>query len=93
LGRLRQLPVDQIKIDRSFVAGLGHSRDAEAIVCAVIRLGRSLGLRVVAEGVETAAQCTFLQAQGCNAAQGFHIAPPLPPGDFAAFLRQSQVTA
>jgi EAL domain-containing protein (putative c-di-GMP-specific phosphodiesterase class I) len=47
----------------------------------------------VAEGVETAAQCTFLQAQGCNAAQGFHIAPPLPPGDFAAFLRQSQVTA
>jgi predicted signal transduction protein with EAL and GGDEF domain len=57
LGRLRQLPVDQIKIDRSFVAGLGHSRDAEVIVCAVIRLGRSLGLRVVAEGVETAAQC------------------------------------
>ena len=78
LGRLRQLPVDQIKIDRSFVAGLGHSPDAEAIVCAVIRLGRSLGLRVVAEGVETAAQCTFLQAEGCNAAQGFHIAPPLP---------------
>jgi diguanylate cyclase (GGDEF)-like protein/PAS domain S-box-containing protein len=93
LGRLRQLPVDQIKIDRSFVAGLGHSRDAEAIVCAVIRLGRSLGLRVMAEGVETAAQCTFLQAEGCNAAQGFHIAPPLPPGDFAALLRQSQVTA
>jgi diguanylate cyclase (GGDEF)-like protein/PAS domain S-box-containing protein len=86
LGRLRQLPVDQIKIDRSFVAGVGHSRDAEAIVCAVIRLGRSLGLRVVAEGVETAAQCTFLQAEGCNAAQGFHIAPPLPPGDFAALL-------
>jgi diguanylate cyclase (GGDEF)-like protein/PAS domain S-box-containing protein len=93
LGRLRQLPVDQIKIDRSFVAGLGHSRDAEAIVCAVIRLGRSLGLRVVAEGVETAAQCAFLQAQGCNAAQGFHIAKPLPPNDFAALLRQSRVGA
>jgi EAL domain-containing protein (putative c-di-GMP-specific phosphodiesterase class I) len=86
LGRLRQLPVDQIKIDRSFVAGLGHSRDAEAIVCAVIRLGRSLGLRVMAEGVETAPQLTFLRAEGCNAAQGFHIAPPLPPGDFAALL-------
>ena len=83
LGRLRQLPVDQIKIDRSFVAGLGHSPDAEAIVCAVIRLGRSLGLRVVAEGVETDAQCAFLRDEGCDAAQGFHIARPLPPGEFA----------
>jgi predicted signal transduction protein with EAL and GGDEF domain len=90
LGRLRQLPVDQIKIDRSFVAGLGHSRDAEAIVCAVIRLGRSLGLRVVAEGVETAAQCSFLQAEGCNAVQGFHIARPLPPSEFAALLREGR---
>jgi predicted signal transduction protein with EAL and GGDEF domain len=93
LGRLRQLPVDQIKIDQSFVAGLGHSRDAEAIVCAVIRLGRSLGLRVVAEGVETAAQCTFLQAEGCNAVQGFHIGRPLPPGAFAALLRERMGTA
>jgi EAL domain-containing protein (putative c-di-GMP-specific phosphodiesterase class I) len=90
LGRLRQLPVDQIKIDRSFVAGLGHSRDAEAIVYAVIRLGRSLGLRVVAEGVETAAQCTFLQAEGCNAVQGLHIGRPLPPSEFAALLRESR---
>ena len=88
LGRLRQLPVDQIKIDRSFVAGLGHSRDAEAIVCALIRLGRSLGLRVVAEGVETSAQCAFLRAEGCDAAQGFHIARPLPPSEFAALLRE-----
>jgi EAL domain-containing protein (putative c-di-GMP-specific phosphodiesterase class I) len=90
LGRLRQLPVDQIKIDRSFVAGLGHSPDAEAIVCAVIRLGRSLGLRVLAEGVETDAQCAFLRAEGCDAAQGFHIAKPLPADDFAALLRRSQ---
>ncbi len=92
LGRLRQLPVDQIKIDQSFVAGLGHSADAEAIVCAVIRLGRSLGLRVVAEGVETGAQCAFLRAEGCDAAQGFHIARPLPPSEFAALLRESTVT-
>ena len=88
LGRLRQLPVDQIKIDRSFVAGLGHSRDAEAIVCAVVRLGRSLGLRVVAEGVETSAQYAFLRTEGCDAAQGFHIAKPLPPTEFAALLRE-----
>jgi EAL domain-containing protein (putative c-di-GMP-specific phosphodiesterase class I) len=93
LGRLRQLPVDQIKIDQSFVAGLGHGRDAEAIVCAVIQLGHSLGLRVVAEGVETGAQCAFLQTEGCDAAQGFHMARPLPPGEFAALLKESRVTA
>ena len=93
LGRLRQLPVDQIKIDQSFVAGLGHSPDAEAIVCAVIRLGRSLGLRVMAEGVETGAQCDFLRAEGCDAAQGFHMARPLPPDQFAALLRESRVAA
>ena len=93
LGRLRQLPVDQIKIDRSFVAGLGHSPDAEAIVCAVIRLGRSLGLRVVAEGVETDAQCAFLRAEGCDAAQGFHIARPLPPNEFAALLKESSIAS
>ena len=93
LGRLRLLPVDQIKIDQSFVAALGHSPDAEAIVCAVIRLGRSLGLRVLAEGVETGEQYAFLQAAGCDAAQGFHIAGPLPPDQFAALLRESQITA
>ena len=93
LGRLRQLPVDQIKIDRSFVAGLGHNPDAEAIVCAVIRLARSLGLRVVAEGVETDAQCAFLREEGCDAAQGFHIGRPLPPGDFATLLRERQGNA
>jgi diguanylate cyclase (GGDEF)-like protein/PAS domain S-box-containing protein len=91
LGRLRQLPVDQIKIDRSFIAGLGRSRDAEAIVCAVIRLGRSLGLRVLAEGVETSAQCAFLRNEGCDAVQGFHIGRPLPAGRFAALLRDRRV--
>jgi diguanylate cyclase (GGDEF)-like protein len=92
LGRLRQLPVDKIKIDRSFVAGVGRDPDSEAIVRAVIRLGRSLGLRVVAEGVETNVQCAFLQAEGCHAAQGFHIARPLPAGDFAALLGESRVS-
>jgi EAL domain-containing protein (putative c-di-GMP-specific phosphodiesterase class I) len=66
---LRQLPVDKIKIDGSFVAGVGRDPDSEAIVRAVIRLGRSLGLRVVAEGVGTNVQCAFLRAEGCQAAQ------------------------
>jgi diguanylate cyclase (GGDEF)-like protein len=91
LGRLRRLPVDKIKIDGSFVAGLGRDPDSEAIVRAVIRLGRSLGLRVVAEGVETPAQCAFLQAEGCDAAQGFHIGRPVPAGDFATLLGESRV--
>jgi diguanylate cyclase (GGDEF)-like protein/PAS domain S-box-containing protein len=84
LGRLRGLPVDKIKIDGSFVAGVGNDPDSEAIVRAVISLGRSLGLRVLAEGVETGAQYEFLRAEGCDAAQGFHIAQPLPAPDFAA---------
>jgi EAL domain-containing protein (putative c-di-GMP-specific phosphodiesterase class I) len=92
LGRLRQLPVDQIKIDRSFIAALGHSPDAEAIVRAMIRLGRSLGLRTVAEGVETGLQSAFVRAEGCDAAQGFHIARPLPAGEFAALLSENRVT-
>jgi EAL domain-containing protein (putative c-di-GMP-specific phosphodiesterase class I) len=50
-------------------------------------------LRVVAEGVETGAQCAFLRAEGCDAAQGFHMARPLPPGEFAALLKESRVTA
>ena len=86
MGRLRRLPVDKIKIDGSFTAGIGCDPDSEAIVRAVIRLGRSLGLRVVAEGVETNVQCAFLQAEGCHAAQGFYIARPLPAGDFAALF-------
>ena len=93
LGRLRQLPVDQIKVDRSFVAGLGRSPDAEAIVRALIKLGRSLGLRVMAEGVETHEQRAFLQTEGCDAVQGFHISPPLPPRDFAVLLKGSCVAA
>ncbi|MBK8175869.1 MAG: EAL domain-containing protein [Rhodospirillales bacterium] len=87
LGRLRGLPVDKVKIDKSFVSGVGQQRDAEVIVRAMIALGSSLGLRVVAEGVETPEQLAFLRAEGCHAVQGFHLSAPLPPEEMEALLR------
>ena len=87
LGRLQGLPVDKIKIDKCFVEGVGRSRDAEPIVRAMIALGRSLGLTVVAEGVENQEQLDFLAAEGCHGAQGFLLAPPLPASDMAKLLR------
>jgi diguanylate cyclase (GGDEF)-like protein len=86
LGRLRGLPVDKVKIDRGFVQGIGRSRDAELIVRAMIVLGRSLGLSVVAEGVETSEQLAFLKAEGCDGAQGFLLSAPLSADECAALL-------
>ena len=71
LSHLNQFPVDLLKIDRSFIGLLGRSPDAEAISCAVINLGSSLGLEVVAEGIETEAQEARLIELGCNTGQGF----------------------
>ncbi|MEA3057858.1 MAG: hypothetical protein QOF34_673 [Sphingomonadales bacterium] len=78
LSYLRQLAVDKIKIDRSFVADLQHSRDARAIVAAIVTLGRAIGLTVSAEGVETAAQREILLAAGCDQLQGFLFGAPQP---------------
>jgi diguanylate cyclase (GGDEF)-like protein len=78
LARLQQLPVDRIKIDHSFIAGVGHDVNAESIVRAIVMLGRNLGLEVVAEGVETKKQLDFLRAEGCEFAQGYYFARPMP---------------
>jgi EAL domain-containing protein (putative c-di-GMP-specific phosphodiesterase class I) len=80
------LPLDALKIDRSFVAGLGSSADDSAIVEAVIRLAQGLGLGVVAEGVETDGQLEILRRLRCRRAQGFLFAPPLPPESVGRFL-------
>ena len=77
LSHLRRFPVDAIKIDRSFVAGVDHAAGDRAIVEAVLRLGVALGMETVAEGVETAAQADYLRAQGCAFAQGFLFAPAI----------------
>ncbi len=82
-GRLINLPVDKIKIDRSFVAGVGNSRNAEMLVRAIIALAKSLGMTVTAEGIETEQQLAFLTAEGCTFGQGHYLGAPLPPEDFA----------
>jgi EAL domain-containing protein (putative c-di-GMP-specific phosphodiesterase class I) len=76
LGYLKRFPVDTLKIDRSFVAGLGHDDGDRAIVAAIMGIAKALGLEVVAEGVETAAQAAELEALGCTVAQGFRYAEP-----------------
>jgi diguanylate cyclase len=78
LSYLRQLPARQLKIDASFVNDLETSGDARAVVDAVIRLSHALGLRVVAEGVETKGQSEILLAMGCDELQGFYFARPMP---------------
>ena len=86
LSYLKRFPVDVLKIDRSFVDGLGEDPDDTAIVTAIISLGRALGLRVVAEGVETRRQLDELRRLGCDRAQGFLFARPRP----AALLWESR---
>jgi len=89
LGRLQRLPVNKVKIDKCFVLGVARSRDADLIVRAIIALGRSLGLTVIAEGVENEEQLAFLRSEGCHVAQGYHLGRPLPVGDFTRLLQQS----
>jgi diguanylate cyclase len=78
LSYLRQLPARQLKIDKSFIDDLEPSNDARAIVDAIIRLAHALGLRVVAEGVETEAQRNILRRLGCDELQGYFFAKPMP---------------
>ncbi len=87
LSHLRDFPIDRIKIDRSFIAGLDTAGDNRTIVEAVVRLAQELGLGVVAEGVETMAQAGLLLAMGCDLAQGYHYAPPLSARAAALFKR------
>jgi diguanylate cyclase (GGDEF)-like protein/PAS domain S-box-containing protein len=87
LGYLKRFPVDMLKIDRTFVAGLGRDPEDSAIVHAVIRLAHTLGLEVTAEGIETADQADNLRATGCELGQGYLFARPLPADAVEAVLR------
>jgi diguanylate cyclase (GGDEF)-like protein/PAS domain S-box-containing protein len=79
LAYLRQFPVDVLKIDKSFIDGLGHGGDESVITTAIVSLGASLALRVIAEGIEDAQQLERLRALGCDRGQGFLFARPLTP--------------
>ncbi|MFQ3586371.1 MAG: EAL domain-containing protein [Fimbriimonadaceae bacterium] len=82
LGRISKLPIDEVKIDRSFVTDLGDNMESVAIIRALIQLCRSIGIVVVAEGVETEEQLIHLFTLGCHVGQGFLFSRPLPPEEF-----------
>jgi len=87
LSYLKRFPAQTVKIDRSFISGLPTDGDDTAITQAVIAMAHSLGLKVVAEGVETAAQLALLRKLGCDEAQGYLLGRPMPASDLAARLR------
>jgi EAL domain-containing protein (putative c-di-GMP-specific phosphodiesterase class I) len=89
LSHLRHFPIDTLKIDRAFVHGLTTNADDACIVSAVIRMGKTLKIRAVAEGIETRAQLAFLQAQDCSEGQGFCLSRPVIAKQFARLLARS----
>ncbi len=91
LRHVRRLPVDELKIDRSFVDGLGRDPDDTAIVRAVTALATSLGLRTIAEGVETEEQLVALRDLGCESGQGYLLGRPVPLAELLALLEKSAV--
>lgn len=89
LSYIRRLPVQEIKVDKSFVMGMSKSPDDWVIVSSLIELGHNLGLSVVAEGVEDARTLTALTELGCDVAQGYHMSRPLPADDLVGWLVNS----
>ena len=87
LSYLKRFPIDALKVDRGFVADIGTNPQGCAIVTAIINLAHGLGIRVIAEGVETEDQLRFLADNGCDEYQGFLVSAPLPADRIAGFLR------
>jgi len=92
LSYLRKFPLDSLKIDQSFVRQITTAPDETTIVTAIISMGRSLKLRVVAEGVETQEELAFLQAHFCDEAQGYYFGRPVPAEEFATLLASGVAT-
>ncbi len=92
LSYLKRLPITTLKIDKEFIADLTHDPDDAAITSTIITMGHSLGLNVVAEGVETEAQVQFLRSQGCDEIQGYWLARPMASAQCLAFLHERAAT-
>ena len=86
LSYLSRFPLDELKIDRSFVIAAANSEEDASLVVAIIAMARGLGLDVVVEGVETPQQCHFITSQGAHVIQGYLFSKPLPAEEFAALL-------
>ncbi|MDF2793895.1 MAG: response regulator [Pseudomonas orientalis] len=89
---LRRFPIDVLKIDQSFVRGLGINHQDEQLIGAIIGMGKSLALNIIAEGVETVEQLNFLKASKCEEGQGFLFSKALPPNDFVQLLQANCAT-
>ncbi|MGH8055302.1 MAG: bifunctional diguanylate cyclase/phosphodiesterase [Stenotrophomonas sp.] len=90
LHYLNRFPVQRLKIDRSFVQGMLHDTGTAEVTQAIVHLGHALGMRVVAEGVETPAEASMLQRQGCDELQGYLFSQPLRPREMVQWLRSSE---
>ena len=93
MSLMKQFPIDTIKIDRSFVRDLPNDSEDQAIAQAIISMGKALGMTVIAEGVETVEQQTFLRNHACDEMQGFLFSKPLPPRQMADLLRSEPLLA
>ena len=93
LSYLTRYPLSRIKIDRSFVQKITDDSQDKAIIRSIIVMAHNLGLAVIAEGVETAAQAGMLQGEGCEEVQGFLYAKPLPAAQFEGFLQASRIVS
>ena len=90
LAQLKRFPFDFVKIDRSFISGVGSNAEDEAIAAAIIAMAHSMGLKVVAEGVETAEQLAVMHSLKCDEMQGYLFSRPLPAGEFAALVKSGR---
>jgi EAL domain-containing protein (putative c-di-GMP-specific phosphodiesterase class I) len=93
LSHLKRFPIDTLKVDRSFIRDIPQDAEDKAITEAIIAMGKSLSLTVVAEGVETAEQQDFLRLHACDEMQGFLFSKPVPPEQFAELARRTLVNA